>query len=124
MQNDEHPWKHTPRVRLTPQQIAKLFLERHGCCRECGRKLGPSDSWIVEHVIALENGGKNDWDNLGLTCSWCKPVKDARDHAQAGKQRRTATKHLVPKTMRKRSKLSKQPGMKYDWALGKYVRED
>ena len=117
-------WHHDPRIKLTEQQVAKLFLERHGCCRECGRKLTARDQYIVEHVIALENGGTNDWDNLGLTCSWCKPIKDAADHAQAGKQRRTATKHLVPKTMRKRSKLSKQPGMKYDWALGKYVRED
>lgn len=118
------PWHHDPRIKLTEQQVAKLFLERHGCCRECGRKLTARDQYIVEHVIALECGGTNDLDNLGLTCSWCKPIKDAADHAQAGKQRRTATKHLVPKTMRKRSKLSKQPGMKYDWALGKYVRED
>ena len=117
------PWHHDPRIRLTDQQIAKLFLERHGCCRECGRKLGPSDSWIVEHVIALENGGTNDWDNLGLTCSWCKPIKDARDHAQAGKQRRTSAKHLVSKSMRKRSKLRKHDGMKYDWAQGRYRKD-
>ncbi len=95
------PWHHNARVRLTPQKVAKLFLERHGCCRECGRKLGPADDYIVEHVIALENGGSNDWDNLGITCSWCKPKKDAEDHAQAGKQRRAATRHLLPKSLRK-----------------------
>ena len=124
MQNDEHPWKHTPRVRFTPQQVAKLFLERHGCCRECGRKLGPSDSWIVEHVIALENGGTNDLENLGITCSYCKPIKDARDHAQAGKQRRTATNHLVCKPMRKRSALSRKHGMKFNWSLGRYEKTE
>lgn len=95
------PWHHDHRVRLSEQKTAKLFLERHGCCRECGRKLGPADDYIVEHVIALENGGSNDWDNLGITCSWCKPKKDAEDHAQAGKQRRAATKHLLPKSLRK-----------------------
>lgn len=116
------PWHHDPRIRLTEQQVAKLFLERHGCCRECGRKLGPSDSWIVEHVIALENGGTNDWENLGLTCSWCKPDKDARDHAQAGKQRRVATRHLVCKPMRKRSALSRKHGMKFNWSLGRYEK--
>ena len=47
------PWHHDSRIRLSEQQTAKLFLERHGCCRECGRKLGPSDNWIVEHIIAL-----------------------------------------------------------------------
>lgn len=117
-------WHHDPRIRLTEQQVAKLFLERHGCCRECGRKLGPSDSWIVEHVIALENGGTNDWDNLDLTCSWCKPIKDARDHAKAGKQRRTATKHLVSRSMRKKSSLAKKPGTRFDWSRGKYVRDE
>lgn len=117
-------WHHDPRIRLTDQQIAKLFLERHGCCRECGRKLGPSDSWIVEHVIALENGGTNDWGNLGLTCSWCKPDKDARDHAQAGKQRRVATRHLVCKPMRKRSALSRKHGMKFNWSLGRYEKTE
>ena len=118
------PWHHDPRIRLTEQQTAKLFLERHGCCRECGRKLGPADDYIVEHVIALENGGDNSWDNLGITGMCCKALKDSRDHEQAGKQRRTATKHLVSKSMRKRSNLAKKPGTKYDWSRGGYVRED
>lgn len=96
------PWHHEARVRLSDQQAVKLFLERGGCCRECGRKLGPADDWIVEHVIALENGGTNDWDNLGITCSWCKPKKDAEDHKQAGHSRRAITKHLLPKSMRLR----------------------
>lgn len=118
------PWHHDPRIRLTENQTAKLFLERHGCCRECGRRLGPSDEWIVEHVIALENGGTNDWDNLGITCVWCKPEKDARDHGQAAKQRAVAVKHVLPRGMRKKSSLSKRNGVKYDWGSGRYVKEN
>ena len=118
------PWHHDPRQRLSEKQAAKLFLERHGCCRECGRKLGPKDGWIVEHIIALECGGSNDWENLGITCDWCKPQKDAKDHGQAAKQRDTATKHLLPRKLRKRSSLAKKPGTKYDWFRGGYVRED
>jgi hypothetical protein len=117
-------WHHDPRIKLTEQQVAKLFLERHGCCRECGRKLTARDQYIVEHVIALENGGTNDWDNLGLTCSWCKPIKDARDHAQAGKQRRAATRHLICKPLRKRSALSRKHGMKFNWSLGRYEKTE
>lgn len=97
------PWHHDPRVKLTEQKTVKLFLERNGCCRECGRKLGPKDDWICEHVIALENGGTNEWDNLGITCSWCKPKKDAADHGEAAKNRSKATKHFLPKSMRKSS---------------------
>ena len=95
------PWHHDPRISLTPQKIVKLFLERHGCCRECGRKLGARDDYIVEHIIALENGGSNDWGNLGITCTWCKPKKDAEDHAAAAGNRSKATKHFLPKSMRK-----------------------
>lgn len=116
------PWHHEKRVRLSEQKTAKLFLERGGCCRECGRKLKPGDDWIVEHITALENGGTNDWDNLGITCTNCKPGKDARDHGEAAKSRSKATKHFVSKSMRQKSSLSKKPGMKYDWRSGRYVR--
>ncbi len=117
-------WHHDPRIRLTEQQIAKLFLERHGCCRECGRKLGPGQDWIVEHIIALECGGSNEWENLGITGLCCKPAKDAADHAQAGKQRRTATRHIVSKSMRKKSSLAKKHGMKFNWSLGRYEKTE
>lgn len=95
------PWHHDPRVYLSEQKTAKLFLERGGCCHICKRKLYAGDQWIVEHLIALENGGTNDWSNLSITCSWCKPIKDADDHKEAGHSRRMAAKHIVPKAMRK-----------------------
>ena len=99
------PWHHDPRIKLSKQKAIKLLHERFGCCRECGNDLIKSGrDWIVEHVIALENGGSNDWDNLGITCTFCKPVKDARDHKLAAKARSVATKHLLPLSMR-RSKM-------------------
>jgi len=96
------PWEHVPRINLTKQKKAKLFLERHGCCRECGFKFrgGDKRGWIVEHIIALENGGTNDWDNLGITCTFCKPQKDAADHAIAAKTRSVAVNHYLPKNQR------------------------
>jgi len=118
------PWHHEPRVKLSEQKTAKLFLERGGRCGQCKRKLGPADDWIVEHDHALENGGTNDWDNLSITCSWCKPKKDAADHATAGHMRRAATKQIVSKSMRKKSALAKKPGMKFNWAAGRYEREE
>lgn len=132
MKRDEKPsplgcgavtaFHHAPRIRLSEQQIAKLFMARNGCCRECGRKLYPGDQWIVEHIIALENGGTNDWENLGITCGWCKPQKDARDHAQAGKQRRVATRHVVPESLREKSALAPRPGWKFNWKTKRYER--
>lgn len=99
------PWHHDKRIKLSAQKTAKLFLERGGCCRECGHKFRPGDKrgWIVEHVIALENGGSNEWDNLGITCLLCKPIKDADDHGKAAESRSKAVKHYLPRNMRRSS---------------------
>lgn len=118
------PWHHEPRAVLSEQKAAKLFLEHGGCCDRCGRKLMAGDDWIVEHVLALENGGTNDWANLGITCSWCKPSKDAADHKAAGHMRRAATKQIISKSMRKKSALSKKPGYKFNWRAGRYVKDE
>ena len=99
------PWHHDPRIKLTQQKIAKLFLERGSMCGQpdCRRKLGASDDWIVEHILALENGGSNDWHNLGITCLRCKPIKDAADHGAAAKSRQSATRFVVSRSMRQTS---------------------
>lgn len=116
-------WHHDARIRLTDQQTAKLFLERNGCCHACGRKLYPGDKWIVEHRLALENGGDNSWANLTITCEFCKPKKDAKDHAQAGKQRRAASKHLVPESLKQKSRMPGNRNSKWKKKLSGEVVE-
>jgi 5-methylcytosine-specific restriction protein A len=91
-----------PRRTLTDQQKAKLFLQRGGKCHRCKRKLAPGDTWTVEHVIALENGGSNDWDNIDITCAWCLPAKNAEDHGKAAKARAVAVAHVVPRGERQK----------------------
>lgn len=98
------PWHHIKRLTLSPQKRAKLFLERSGRCHRCERLIRPGDKWIVEHYLALENGGSNDWHNLTITCDWCKPDKDREDHGTAAKSRRVATKHIVPSEQRVKQK--------------------
>lgn len=93
------PWEPTPRERLTDQEKARLFVERGGQCFSCTRKVRV-EVWSVEHIIALENGGTNDWDNLSICCTNCKPAKDAADHAKAAKSRHVRTKHVVPNSER------------------------
>lgn len=94
------PWTPTPRERLTDAEKARLFVERGGQCWRCGRKLRPGDMWSDEHVIALENGGTNAWDNRDISCAWCKPIKDGEDHHKAAKSRHVRTKHVVPNSER------------------------
>lgn len=94
------PWTPTPREYLTDQQKARLFVERGGQCWKCTRKLRPGDKWIVEHVLALENGGTNEWSNLDITCENCLPAKNAEDHGKAAKSRHVRTYHTVPNSQR------------------------
>lgn len=119
------PWHHDPRHRLSEQQCAKLFMEHGGKCWRCGGKIGPAElrkSWHVGHVHALELGGKDEWSNMAPECELCAPETVASDHKAAGHNRRAATRHVIPKSMKKKSALAKRPGMKFDWKQGRYRR--
>ncbi len=118
-----NPFQTTPRKRLTDQQKAKLFLERGGRCHRCRRKLRVGDIWTDEHVLSLENGGTNDWDNRDICCSWCFKPKNAEDRKQAAKSRAVATRNIVPEATRQKSRLAKPQGMKWNWRRSRYERE-
>ena len=96
-----NPFQHVKRKDFTPQERAQVFALRGGKCHRCERKLTARDRWILEHVIALENGGTNDLENMDVTCSWCEPDKTAEDHAKAGHSRRAYTRHVVPSEFRR-----------------------
>lgn len=119
-------YTHEPRQRLSKHDLARLFQERDGRCHKCRRKLGPADKWIAEHVVALENGGNNDWANLALSCAWCKPSKDSDDHRQSRKGKRQAVNHCVPKEQRRSGRGFQKlpPGYRHDWAIGRARRID
>lgn len=80
-----------PRVRL------RVWDRCQGKCHRCVRKIPVGDAWILEHLIALINGGKNRESNLCLTCSWCKPIKDAEDVAEKSKTYAVRAKHVLPR---------------------------
>lgn len=77
-----------------PRVRARVFLAKEGHCHRCRRKIGVSDRWTLEHVIALINGGRNAEDNLDLTCGWCLPDKNAEDVRIKAKSARIRNKHL------------------------------
>lgn len=93
---------HATRRSMTPLRALRIYEAARGKCQCCGRKLGPSDDWDVDHIIALENGGTDDDDNLQILCDWCHPPKTADDHSQAAKGKRMAAKHHVPKRMKQK----------------------
>lgn len=89
-----------PRVRL------RVWDRERGLCHRCERKIPVGDKWIIEHRQALINGGENRETNLCLTCSWCKPQKDAEDVAIKSKTARVRARHLLPKP---KSKWPRRP---------------
>lgn len=80
-----------PRVRL------RVWDRCGGRCHRCERKIPTGDAWILEHKVALINSGTNSEDNLCLTCSWCKPLKDAEDVAIKSKTAAVRAKHILPR---------------------------
>jgi 5-methylcytosine-specific restriction enzyme A len=55
------------------------------------------ERWILEHLIALINGGRNAEDNLCLTCPFCLPAKNADDLAIKSKTAAVQQKHILPR---------------------------
>lgn len=94
------PFEHHARGSMSPQRRARVFAQSNGRCHKCKRRLGPADYWIVEHVHALSRGGTDEDANLGITCEWCLPEKNADDAAATGRMRRSYTRHVVPKEFR------------------------
>ena len=79
-----------PRVRL------RVFDAKGGRCHRCSRKIAAGDSWTLEHLKAIINGGANRESNLDVTCDWCLPVKNAEDVAEKSKVYQTRAKHILP----------------------------
>jgi len=78
-----------------PQRVRLRVWDRYeGRCHRCERKIPTGDAWIIEHLLALILGGENRETNLRLTCSWCKPLKDAEDVAAKSASNKTKAKHL------------------------------
>lgn len=71
------------------QDVAK---RDHMRCKICGCKVDPTDRWTdknghhcfgrryptIDHIVALENGGTDTYDNVQLACKRCNSSKQAK----------------------------------------------
>lgn len=96
----------TPDSAIPPRVRLRVWDRCEGKCHRCGRKIPVGDAWIIEHLIAIINGGLNAESNLCLSCSWCKPLKDAEDVAEKAKTYAVRSKHLG---IRKKSQWATRP---------------
>lgn len=72
----------------------------------------PGESWTLEHLTALCNGGDNAESNLGVTCKNCLPAKNAADVAEKSKVYQKRAKHLGLKKSSRPMPGSKASGWK------------
>jgi 5-methylcytosine-specific restriction protein A len=86
----------------------RLFEAKGHRCHNCTRVIEPGQHWTLEHLIALINGGENRESNLGVTCDWCLPGKNAADVAEKSTVYRKRAKANGIKT----TKYPPMPGTK------------
>lgn len=77
-----------PRVRV------RVFDRCEGRCGQCGRRIAAGEKWTLEHLKALINGGENRESNMGVTCDWCLPAKNAADVAEKSRVYQKRAKHI------------------------------
>ena len=80
----------TKRRGMTRARAARIFLDANGICCNCGQQIR-GESWFVEHVESLAQGGADDDKNARPAHVRCKAEKDATDAASKAKRDRLVT---------------------------------
>jgi len=84
----------TPDTRPPARVRLRVFLAHDGVCYLSRRKIGPGDTWQLDHVRALINGGENREANLAPVMKAPHREKTNADVAEKAKVDRIAKKHL------------------------------
>lgn len=97
----------TPDTAIPTRVRLRVFERCKGRCGQCDRKINAAsgDKWTLEHIQALINGGENRESNLGVTCDWCLPVKNAADVAEKSNIYRKRSKTLGLKAQKPKSRF-------------------
>jgi hypothetical protein len=83
------------RRKLTPHRRLKVWEKTGGVCVLCDRRInGVRERWIVEHILALELGGADDFANLGPAHEACAVQKTREDHRRAARAKRQKIRHI------------------------------
>lgn len=85
-----------------PDRIRLRVFDRHGgICHLSGRRIQPGDSWDIDHIVPLCNGGEHRFSNLAPVIREKHREKTARDVAERAKNDRIKKRHIgIKKTSR------------------------
>jgi 5-methylcytosine-specific restriction protein A len=98
------------RKSFTDKQRATLFIEHGGRCHLCGGAIQAGQTWDVDHVIPLAQGGSNDPSNLRPAHEKCHRgvgSKTSDDVKAISRADRLAKKHFGIK--QKKGRIPSRP---------------
>jgi 5-methylcytosine-specific restriction endonuclease McrA len=72
----------------------RVFAAHNGICHISKRAITAADTWDLEHILAICNGGENRESNLAPALIKPHRAKTARDLAQKAKNDRVRKRHL------------------------------
>ncbi|EIM25703.1 hypothetical protein [Microvirga lotononidis] len=85
----------TKRKKMTKTRALKIWEAHKGICVTCKQVIDATrEDWFIEHIRALELGGKDEDPNCGPAHMSCKKDKDAADHSAAAQAKRRKAHHL------------------------------
>ena len=98
----------TDDTKAPPRVCLRIFLRHDGRCSCCNRRIGPTEQWQLDHIVALINGGENRETNLQPLLTEHHRTKTRKDIAEKALSYRKRVKHLGIK----RAKSRPMPGSK------------
>lgn len=73
----------TPDTPIPDRVQVRVFGRDNGRCKSCARRCGiGGEAWVMDHTVALINGGGNRESNLQVLCVECHKSKTAGDVAE------------------------------------------
>lgn len=86
-------WGKTDDAPIPDRVRLRKFLVADGRCQFCTRRITASDTWALDHRVALVNGGQHREGNLQVLCSWCHARKTKADVAEKSRTYKRRKSH-------------------------------
>jgi len=103
---------------ISTRERVSIFQSAGGLCHICGGRIAIGDSWDVEHVIPLAQGGEDGGENLKPAHTRCHKGKSAKDATDTARAKRREATHLGCKTSRNPLPGSRSSGWKKTFSNG------
>lgn len=76
--NKRRVWKENTESRVTTKQINELIKNSNNICFWCDQEI-PNNKMHIDHIYPLSKGGKDEINNLVVSCESCNKHKANKD---------------------------------------------